>query len=135
MSNVSTARFARLISVGCILTAAFTPVAAQACACGCGVFDIASVGVAPNGADTGWTAFLRYGQNDQRQNWAGSSRISGAWNADRRITTSFLTFGAQYMINRDWGVMVEAPFVKRAFTTVWDADTGATGTYHLGAFG
>ena len=122
-------------AIGAALLAPLLPSQASACACGCGVFDVGATTMAPNAADSGWSVWFRYSSVDQSRNFSGSSRAPAWMNADKRITTQFLTFGVQYMINRDWGLMVEAPFVRRAFTTVWDDPSGAVGTFHLGAFG
>lgn len=119
---------------GCLtMTATFSQ--ALACACGCGVFDVGASTFGPNDADTGVSMWFRYSTSDQSVNYAGRS-VAPAWmNADKRITTQFLTFGLQYAINREWSVMIEAPFVKRSFTTVWDDTTGAIGNFRLNAFG
>lgn len=96
------------------------PGAAQACACGCSVFDVGANMAFPNNADTGLSVFFRYDYMDQDKNWVGASSAPAIWNADKSITTDFYTVGAQYMINRDWGLEVEVPVFHRTLTTTGD---------------
>ena len=118
----------RTLTLGLSLSAAASlPSLAQACACGCGVFDLGANTAFPNMADSGWSIWARYNQMDQNRNWVGSSRADASLNADKDIKTSFYTFGAQYMVNHDWGVMVEMPVFDRSFTT-----TGDGGPYPAG---
>ncbi len=107
---------------------------ALACACGCGVFDAGGLTEAPNAADSGLSAWFRYANSDQNRNFEGSHFAPAADNSDKRIQTSFYTFGLQYMINHDWGVMVEAPLYSRSFTTIYD-DVGDIGKFNLNALG
>ena len=44
--------------------------AAQACACGCGVFDVGTSALLPNGANV--TMYLQTSYLDQDSNWSGS---------------------------------------------------------------
>ncbi|MDA8231059.1 MAG: hypothetical protein M0006_06950 [Magnetospirillum sp.] len=101
------------------LALAMIPNAAWACACGCGVFDVGTSSMFPSGA--GGMAFVEYDYMNQNRNWSGSSSAPAANNSDKKIETSFVTAGAQYMINRDWGVMAEIPYWDRNFTTTTDA--------------
>jgi len=88
---------------------------ALACACGCGVFDVGTTSMFPTAA--GGMAYLGYDYQNQNQDWAGSSKAPAVDNADKRITTSFVTAGVQYMFNRDWGVNVEVPVWNRTLLT------------------
>jgi hypothetical protein len=99
---------------------AFVPSAALACACGCAVFDVGANSAFPNDADSGLSVYFRYNHMDQTENWAGSSRAPAAYNGDKSIKTDFFTFGGQYMITHDWGVMVELPVFHRTLTTTGD---------------
>lgn len=110
------ARFAALLALGAILS----PAAAFACACGCGVFDVATGSLFTGGQGT--TLFAEYDFMNQHINWSGTSKAPSANNDDKKIRTDFLTLGAQYMINRDWGVMAEVPVWNRHF------DTASSGT-------
>jgi hypothetical protein len=93
-----------------------------ACACGCGVFEVGTSTMLPQG--TGGMAYIMYDYQDQNINWNGHTRVSGAYNPDKKIETSFYTPGFQYMFNRSWGIQVELPIADRFFETTG----GATGT-------
>lgn len=102
--------------IGAVLSLAMVaPVSAWACACGCGVFSVANPSLLPTDARA--QIFVEYDFMDQNQNWSGASRAPAADNADKEIRTSFYTFGGQYMITRQWGVMVEVPLWNRTFRT------------------
>lgn len=105
-----------------LLLAGFTlnPTTAQACACGCGVFDVGASTVFPNDADHGLAVWTRFGFQDQNRNWSGTAKAPAANNSDLRIRTAFYTVGAQYMIDHDWGVMVELLMASRLFRTADD---------------
>jgi hypothetical protein len=91
------------------------------CACGCGIFDVATSSMIPAGK--GGMAWLEYDFQDQNINWSGSSRAPAADNPDKEIRTNFFTLGVQYMFNRDWGIQAELPTADRYFRTTG----GATG--------
>ena len=92
------------------------PGAAWACACGCGVFEVGTSYMLPEGP--GGMGFLDYDFQDQNQNWSDSSKAPAANNDDKEIRTDFITAGLQYMFNRSWGVEAELPFAYRNFKTV-----------------
>ena len=120
------------------LAGLLAPSTALACACGCGIFDIGANNAFPTMADSGFSAWFRYGFMNQNKNWEGNSSAPAADNADKQIKTSFYTFGAQYMFTHDWGVMVELPVFERSFTTVGDGGPyplGQTATTKLTALG
>ncbi len=81
-----------------------------ACACGCGILNVATSSIIPN--CQGGTAFLQYDYMGQNRNWNQSSKSNGH-NHDKRIETQTLTAGVQYMFNRDWGMAVRVPYVTR----------------------
>ena len=112
------------------LLALLTPLAAQACACGCGVFAVGTSSLLPNGA--GGIAFLEYDYMDQDRNWSGSASAPAADNADKDIRTDFYTTGLQYMFDRDWGLSVEVPYTSRLFIT---GDGGRLGSFDHSAMG
>jgi opacity protein-like surface antigen len=93
--------------------AILAPNAARACACGCGVFDVATESMLPQGP--GGMLYLEYDYMDQNMNWSHSSPAPTANNGDRDIRTDFVTLGFQYMFNRDWGVQVEVPYDFRSY--------------------
>jgi hypothetical protein len=99
-----------------LLAGIWAPSAAWACACGCGVFEVGTSSMLPDGP--GGTAFLDYAFQDQNQNWSDSSKAPAANNDDKEIRTDFITAGLQYMFNRSWGVEAELPFAYRNFKTV-----------------
>ena len=88
---------------------------ANACACGCGVFDVGTANLLPEGA--GDTVYGQASYMDQVQNWSGDSKAPAADNDDKRIRSDFLQVGWQHMFNRDWGVMIDAPVTDRLFET------------------
>jgi hypothetical protein len=125
-------------SLMALLLAAALPGTAAACACGCGVFDVGANAAFPNQADSGFTLWTRISYMNQDRNWIGSSSAPADLNADRKIETTFYTFGAQYMVNHDWGVMVDLPVFNRSFTTIGDGGpypAGQQATTKLTALG
>jgi len=98
----------------------FTTTAARACACGCSVFDVGGLGT-PQEGDHGGRVFFEFWSGDQTKNWVGKSSAPAAINLDKKLNTQWYNVGFQYMFNRQWGVMVRAPYVNRSLTT----DTGA----------
>lgn len=86
-----------------------------ACACGCGIFDVGTASMLPNGP--GGMVWFEYAFQDQNENWSGSSRAPAADNDDKEIRTSFMTLGVQYMFSRSWGFQVELPTAYRYFKT------------------
>ena len=104
---------------GGLLAATLAPSAVFACACGCGVFDVATSSMFPEGS--GGMAFLQYDYQDQNHNWSGTSSAPAANNDDRKIETHFVTLGLQYMFNRSWGAQLELPYDFRNYKGVDDA--------------
>ncbi len=101
------------------LASLMLPGAAFACACGCGVFDVGTSSMFPNGE--GGMAFLNYDYQNQNQNWSGTSSAPGANNDDKKIETHFVTVGLQYMFSRSWGAQLEIPFANRTFDSAANA--------------
>jgi hypothetical protein len=95
------------------------PNGGRACACGCGVFDVATSSMLPQGE--GGMAFLQFDYQNQDQNWSGSSKAPAADNDDKDIRTDFYIGGLQYMFNRTWGASVEIPYDYRGFVTTGGA--------------
>jgi hypothetical protein len=98
---------------GSLLAVALTPGIIHACACGCGVFDVATSSMFPNGS--GGMAWLQYDYMDQNRNWDGTSRAPAADNDDKKLETHFMTLGTQYMFNNSWGAQIELPYDFRNF--------------------
>jgi hypothetical protein len=60
-------------------------------------------------------AFLQYDYQNQNQNWSGWTKAPNSDNGDKKIETSFLSAGAQYMFNSSWGAQFELPYDFRYF--------------------
>jgi hypothetical protein len=106
-----------VVKMGCgLLAGMLAPGVVHACACGCGVFDVATSSMFPNGP--GGMAYLQYDFQDQDRNWSGSSQAPSVNNPDKQIETDFVTAGLQYMFNSSWGLQLEVPFDYRTFKTV-----------------
>jgi len=126
-------QFPARAAIGALLLGAFAwAPSVQACACGCGVFDVGTSALLPNGANT--TVFLQASYLDQNSNWAGGSSAPKADNDDKHIRSEFYVAGLQEMFNRDWGIMVELPYTQRHFSTL-DDDTGALADFNHGSIG
>jgi len=107
-----------VVKAGCgLLVGMLTPGMVHACACGCGVFDVATSSMFPTAGDNGM-AYFQADYQDQNRNWSGTSQAPSANNGDKGIETYFTTFGLQYMFNNNWGAQVEVPYDYRKFTTV-----------------
>jgi hypothetical protein len=87
-----------------------SPPDALSCACGCSVYFVGTRWMMVTSSGT--RLFFQYSYLDQSQNWSGLRRASADLNPDKLITTSFYAVGLQYMLDRDWGLMVTMP--------VWD---------------
>lgn len=120
----------RLLSATVSMALVMTAPSALACACGCSIFDVGANAAFPNNADTGLSLYLRYDYMDQDKNWVGASSAPAIWNADKSITTDFFTIGGQYMINHEWGVMVELPVFHRTLTTTGDGTAYPQGSIY-----
>jgi len=94
-----------------LLAGILAPSIVHACACGCGVFEVGTSSMFPDGV--GGMAFLNYDFQDQNQNWSDNSKAPAANNGDKEIRTDFISAGLQYMFNRSWGVQAELPFAYR----------------------
>ena len=113
-------RLAALLFVALAPMIALVPSTANACACGCSVFDVGA-GLLPQEDDHGGRIFAEYEFSDQTQNYVGSSKAAAALNSDKEIKTSWYNVGFTYSFNRDWGVMARLPVATdRSLTT----DTG-----------
>jgi hypothetical protein len=90
-----------------------SPAFAQACACGCGVFEVGTASLFPQGA--GGQVWLQWEYMDQTINYHATTPASGFYNNDKYIKTNFMEAGFQYMFNRDWGLMMEVPYWVRDY--------------------
>jgi hypothetical protein len=113
-------RFVAVFFIALAPIIVFVPSTANACACGCSVFDVGG-GLLPQEDDHGGRIFTEWWHSDQNQNWIGNSKGAAAANHDKQVVTNWYTAGIEYTFNREWGMMVRVPYVNRDFTT----DTGA----------
>ncbi len=108
-----------------VWAAVLAPGAAWGCACGCGVFDVATQSMLPQGP--GGVLFAENDYMDQNMNWSDGRPAPAANNGDQDIRTDFTTLGLQYMFDRKWGVQVELPYDFRHYqaygggSTSWSA--------------
>jgi hypothetical protein len=109
------------------------PGAVRGCACGCGVFDVATSSMFPQGA--GGMLFLESDFSDQKHNWHNDAKAPAANNGDKQIRTWFFAPGVQYMFNRSWGIQAEAPYDNRLFKTVSAAPGNPIATQHWSQLG
>jgi hypothetical protein len=94
---------------------------ANACACGCSVFDVSGLDMMPQEQQSGGRIFFEYWSQDQSQNYVGSSKAPASINLDKELKTQWFNAGFSYNFNRDWGIMVRAPLsVDRSLTTQTD---------------
>ncbi|MGO9482690.1 MAG: hypothetical protein ACLP05_13050 [Candidatus Kryptoniota bacterium] len=101
-----------------MIAALCLPATAFACACGCNVFSVGSRWMMPISA--GYSLSLVYNYMDQTEDWNNWAGAPAGLNDDKQIRTSFYTLGFQDMINREWGIMVQAPIWNRYFKTIDD---------------
>lgn len=126
----------KMLCATALFAAVATPRDAWACACGCGVFDVGTSSMFPQGQ--GGMAYVQYDYQDQNRNWSGTSQAPAANNGDKEIQTDFITVGMQYMFNRSWGVQAEIPYAIRRFKTVTgnpNAPANTVTTLNWGALG
>jgi hypothetical protein len=102
-----------------ILAAVMAPGLGWGCGCSCSVFDVKTNSMLPTAE--GGVAFLEFNYVNQKQNWNGESKAPSADNGDKQVETEFYIVGAEYMFNRDWGMIAEVPCVDRYFRTTDDA--------------
>jgi hypothetical protein len=118
---------------GGLLAGMLAPGVVHACACGCGVFDVGTSSMFPNGQ--GGMAYLQYDYQDQNRNWSGTSEAPAANNGDKEIETDFITAGLQYLFNPSWGVQVEVPYDYRSFKTTSNAPGNPVTAINWGSLG
>jgi hypothetical protein len=111
----------RAFCLSWVLTLSVAPGIVQACACGCGIYEVGTSSMLPMGP--GIMTYFEYDYQDQNQNWSGTSEAPAADNGDKNIRTSWYTLGFQEMFNSSWGIQVEVPYEDRHFVTTG----GATG--------
>ena len=119
VTAIRATRLKRATPLAVALAATFVSGTALGCACGCGVFDVGTGAMFPDGS--GGMLFAEADFMDQNKNWSGTSQAPADNNSDKEIKTQFYTVGAQYMFNRSWGIQVDVPYWNRNFTTTDDS--------------
>ncbi len=109
------------------------PRSADACACGCGVFDVGDDLMFPSAE--GGMAYVQYTFMDQNLNWSGVSSSPAELNGDKQIRTNSFNAGLEYMFDRAWGLQVEVPYIDREFRTVGGASGNDLVTLHWSDLG
>ena len=110
----------RFLLPAAIAIIVLAPSLTWACACGCGVFDVGTPSLFPNGS--GGTVWYDFDFMNQYIDWHSSQPAARAANDDKQIKTYFQTVGGQYMFNRNFGMMVTVPYTARVFRTVGSGD-------------
>jgi len=103
----------RRLLLAAVFFVVLTPSLSWACACGCGVFEVATPSLLPNGS--GAMVWTEWDYMDQNINWHATTPASAGHNNDKKLETNFVTVGAQYMFNRSWGAMLEVPYWQRNY--------------------
>ena len=109
----------RIPLIAILLLTFLKPTSGQACACGCGIFDVGTSAMLPT--HEGGMVFAEVDFLNQKKNWNGTSSAPSENNDDKKIRTDFMTVGAQYMWNRSWGAAIEIPYWNRYFKTMDDS--------------
>jgi hypothetical protein len=104
-----------------VLSLGLTPGLLWACACGCGVFEVGTASLFPQG--TGGQVWLQYEFMDQYITWHAKEPASAIYNNDKYIRTNFMEFGGQYMFTRNWGAMLEVPYWVRDYKGAYEGNT------------
>ncbi len=116
-------KYRKAIAFG-LISAILAPDLASACACGCGVFNVGLPGLPVTGTTDQYS--LQYSFMNQNENQSGTSSAPASLNPDKQIRTDYYTLFGQHMFNRDWGIMAEAPYWKRHFSTDINGTPGIT---------
>jgi hypothetical protein len=116
-----------------LIALGLAPRALFACACGCGIFEVGTSAMLPEGS--GSTASAEYDYQDQNHNWSGTSEAPAADNTDKDIRTTFLTFAYQDMFSRRWGIRLDLPYEVRHFETVSYAPGSPLATLNFSGLG
>jgi hypothetical protein len=103
---------------GGLMAGLLVPTLAQACACGCGVFDVGTSYMIPNGP--GGMVWAQYDYLDQNHNWHGSAEAPAQDNDDKKLVSNFASLNFQYLFNPNWGLEAELPYTFRYFRATLD---------------
>ena len=119
-----------LISLAALVLLA-VPRSVHACACGCGIFEVGTPEMFPQGSRGSFS--LEYDFLDQSDNWSGSSSAPAADNEDRLIRTSFVTLHGRYSFTRALSLATDVPYWSRRFNTTDQTENPVSFTH--GALG
>jgi len=110
---------AALVGAVCALASGLSlglaPQTAQACACGCGVFDVGTVTMLSS--QPGGMVYVEDDYQSQNQNWVGSHAAPSSANTDKEIQTNFGGVGMVYQFSSNWGAELKIPYWDRLFRT------------------
>ncbi len=108
-----------------VLVVSVQSLPAQACACGCGMFDVGMPGLGlPNAA--GGSINVQDTVLNQNSAMQGSGRIPLSQSPDQKIQTNFINLNGQYTFNHAWGIMAMLPYWQRSFDTNDNFGNGAS---------
>ncbi len=113
-----------------LVLSALIPGLSWACACGCGVFEVGTASLYPQGS--GGTVWFEYDYMNQYLNWHATEIASSGKNDDKVLRTHFMSVGTQYMFNRDWGVQIQIPYWYRYFKSADNGETSRTNFNSIG---
>lgn len=119
--------------VAAVFFVGLAPSLVWACACGCGVFEVATPSLLPMGA--GAMTWVEYDFMNQYINWHATQPASGFYNNDKKLATNFVTVGGQYMFNRSWGAMLEVPYWERNYRGAYDGNNDDIHSYDSNSIG
>ena len=127
------AKATRRFLLAALLLVGLTPGLSWACACGCGVFEVDTAALFPEGS--GGQVWTQYEFMDQYINYHATQPASGSYNNDKYIRTDFMEFGAQYMFNRSWGAMLEVPYWVRQYKGAYEGNNADINWYQNNSIG
>ncbi len=103
------------------------------CACGCGIFEVGTASLFPQGS--GGQTWFQTEYMNQYINYHATQPASEFYNNDKYLRTVFMEFGAQYMFNRNWGVMLEVPYWSRDYEGAYSGNNDDRHWYQNDSFG
>lgn len=123
----------RRLLVAAVFLVCLAPSLVWACACGCGVFEVATPSLLPMGA--GAMTWVEYDFMNQYIDWHATQPASGFYNNDKKLATNFVTVGGQYMFNRSWGAMLEVPYWERNYRGAYEGNNDDIHSYDSNSIG
>jgi len=126
-------RTAGRLLLAVVLFLGLTPTLSWVCACGCGVFEVATPSLLPNGA--GAMVWTEYDYMRQYIDWHATTPASAGQNNDKKLETNFVTVGGQYMFNRSWGAMLEVPYWERNYKGAYSGNNQDIMSFNFNSIG